>query len=157
MRLMREQSGLTLVEVLIAIAILGIAVAMLSTTTLSSVQNNSISGSRTQATQVLNYLGRLVAGADPVLFQDADLSWAYGELGSHFTDLSQEASRADPALYRAWLDNLGWIGIGTAQMVHFRVNVCWMASGDEICVQGNTAGPEIIEDDPFPMPLPGIG
>ena len=150
-------TGLSLVEVLIAIAILGIAVAILSTTTLSAVQNNNVSGSRTQATQVLNYLGRLVAGGDRIMFEHEDLEWGYGELGSAFSELSVEAGRADPALYRADVDNLGWIGLGDAEMLHFRVTVCWMASGNEHCVVGNTAGPEVVEEDATPAPLPGIG
>jgi len=157
MRSQRLASGLTVVEVLIAIVILGIAVGILSITTVSSVRNNSISGSRTQAAQVLNYLGRLVAGADRAVFANDDMTWGYGSLGDDFTELSVETGRANPALYRAWIDDLGWIGIGTAEMVHYRVNVCWMASGDELCVRGDTAGPEKLEDDAYPAPLPGIG
>lgn len=153
----RRTLGLSLVEVLIAIAILGIAVAILSTSTLSSVRNNNISGSRTQATQVLNYLGRLAAGADPVMFANEDLEWGYGTLGEEFTDLSAEAGRADPGLYRASVENLGWIGIGDAEMIHFRVSVCWLSSGTEHCISGDTAGPEVVEEDASPAPLPGIG
>lgn len=157
MRRSSRVRGLTLVEVLIAIAILGVAVAMLSTATLTSVRNNSISGTRTQATQVLNYMGRLVAGADRVLFANESMEWGYGTLGTDFTELSVEAGRANPALYRAEIEDLGWIGLGTAQMIHYRVTVCWMQSADEMCVEGDTAGPENIEDDPSPAPLPGIG
>lgn len=157
MTLKSRASGLSLVEVLIAIAILGIAVAILATTTLSSVQNNNVSGSRTQATQVLNYLGRLVAGGDRIMFEHEDLEWSYGALGSAFSELSVEAGRADPSLYRAEVEDLGWIGIGDAEMLHFRVTVCWMSSGNEHCVVGNTAGPEVVEEDATPAPLPGIG
>lgn len=157
MNVRSRRSGLTMIEVIVAIAILGIAVAVLATTAASSIRNNAISGERTQATQVLNYLGRLVAGADPILFADADLKWGYGQLRGSFIELTKEVGRANPDLYRAQVQDLGWIGIGDAQMVHYRVSVCWMAAGNEQCVRGDTAGPEIIEDDPNPAPLPGIG
>lgn len=149
--------GLTVVEVLVAIAILGIATAILATTSVSSIRNNAVSGSRTQATQVLNYLGRLVASADAVLFSNEDLAWDYGTLRDHFTELGEETGRADTNLYRASIEELGSVGIGSATMTHYRVNVCWQVVGEEHCIAGDTAGPEYIPGDPNPAPLPGIG
>lgn len=153
-----RSQGLTIIEVLVAITLLGIAAALISTSAVSSIRNNAAAGSRTQATQVLNYLGRLVAGADSVLFDHPDLAWDYGTLQSSFSELTTEVGRADPDLYRAWIDDLGWVGLGEAQMVHYRVHVCWTpANSTEVCLAGDTAGPESAEEDATPAPLPGIG
>jgi len=149
--------GLTMVEVLIALAILGIVVAVITTATLSSVRNTATAGGRTQATQVLNYLGRLVAGADDVLFQRESLSWDYGELGDHFQELAQEARRADPALYRAEVITGSNVTFGSVSMPLYTVTVCWMAPNGETCVTGETVGPEYDPVDPSPGPFPGIG
>lgn len=154
----RSNRGLTMVEVLIALSVLGIVVAVISTATLSSIRNNATAGGRTQATQVLNYLGRLVAGGDPVLFSSEELEWDYGELGGHFTELATEAGRADPALYRAAVDIVDTVTFGTVAMPLYRVNVCWAAPGGEACVTGDTIGPDVDMDEELaPGPLPGIG
>ena len=54
--------GFTLVEVLIAIAVLGIVLAAVSITMLSSIRQNHTAGNRSQAAQIMNYLGRRIAG-----------------------------------------------------------------------------------------------
>lgn len=150
-------AGMSLVEVLIAVAILGVVVAVLSTTTMTTVRTNSNSGGRTQATQVLNYLGRLVAGADEVLFANEELTWDYGTLPDHFVELQQEVGRADPRLYRAEVADIGETGLGTAVLQEYEVTVCWLTGGAESCVTGRTAGPAPVEDDEVMAPLPGIG
>lgn len=151
-----RDAGLSLVEVIIAIAVVGIVVAVISTATLSSVRNNATSGGRTQATQVLNYLGRLVAGGDPVLAA-SELVWDYGELDSTFRELATEAGRADPDLYRAEVEVLANVALGAVSMPRYRVNVCWMASEGEACVTGETIGPELIPTEDSPGAFPGIG
>lgn len=149
--------GLTMVEVLIALAILGIVVAVITTATLSSVRNTATSGGRTQATQVLNYLGRLVAGGDDILFQNEALSWDYGQLAVHFQELSREAGRADPDLYRAEITIGSEVTFGNVSMPLYVVSVCWLAPGGESCVQAETVGPEYDPAEGSPGPLPGIG
>src|SRR5690554_3448378 len=148
---------MSLVEVLIAVAILGVVVAVLSTTTVTTVRTNSNSGGRTQATQVLNYLGRLVAGADEVLFSNEELTWDYGTLATQFVELRHEVGRADPSLYRAQVVDAGAIGLGGAQLREYELTVCWLTGGEESCVVGSTAGPTPVEPDEFMAPLPGIG
>lgn len=135
-----RRSGLTVVEVLVALAIVGVVVAMLTTMTLSSVRHDANSGSRTQAVQVLSYLGRLASVSDPVLL-DGDREWGFGELRSTFTELRVEARNADPDLYRAEVEMLGQAGIGNGVVEMYRVTVCWRAIENESCVQGDTAGP----------------
>lgn len=149
--------GLTLVEVLIALSILGVVVAVISTATLSSVRNNATSGGRTQATQVLNYLGRLVAGGDEILFQKEGLSWDYGELGGHFLELATESGRAEPALYRATVQVTSLATLHSVEMPMYTVHVCWMAPPGETCVTAQTIGPDVDTTEAVPGPLPGIG
>lgn len=143
--------GLTLVEVLVALTIVGVVVSVLTTATLSSVRQNATAGSRTQAVQVLSYLGRLVAAGDSSVLE-GERAWDYGTLASEFREL---AEAANPALYRAALEELGEVGIREARMVHYRVRVCWQAPNDEVCVTGDTAGPRPGASNES-GPLPGI-
>ena len=59
---MKKALGLTLVEVLVAIAVLSLVLVAMNAVLLSSIRQTAISGSRTQAVQILNYLGRRVVG-----------------------------------------------------------------------------------------------
>lgn len=137
---MRADRGLTIIEVLIAMAIVGVVVAILSTITVSSLRHDAISGSRTQAVQILSYLGRLASGSDATLLA-SDGTWDYGELQGTFTELRTEARHANPALYRAEVEQLGTTGLGASVVELYRVTVCWQQAGEEHCVSGNTAGP----------------
>lgn len=156
MRKHQHWNGFTLVEVLVALAVVGIIVAIISTASVSSIRNNATSGGRTQATQVLNFLGRLVAVADDSVFSQESLEWDYGELGSHFTDLAAEAGRADPALYRATVTTTSEAELRSVSMPYYVVEVCWQAPAGEMCVSAGTVGPLHIRDEGDPGPLPGI-
>lgn len=147
----RDRKGLTVVEVLVALAIVGIVVAVLTTITLSSVRHDANSGSRTQAVQILSYLGRLASVSDPMLL-DGDQEWDFGELRTAFTELRVEARNANPDLYRAEVEELGQTGLGNGVVELYRVTVCWRAIENENCVQGETAGPvpSASEDDTVP-------
>ena len=131
--------GFTLVEVLIAIAVLGIVLAAVSITMLSSIRQNHTAGNRSQAAQIMNYLGRRIAGGE--VSQLGGTSWSYGTLATSFTDLSREGNLADTDLYRAEVAQFPRIGLGTTAIPHYRVTVCWNNSGSESCVSGDTAGP----------------
>lgn len=150
--------GFTLVEVLVALAVVGIVVAIISTASVSSIRNNATSGGRTQATQVLNFLGRLVAVGDGAIFEQTDLVWNYGELGTQFTDLAAEVGRTDPALYRAQVSTSSAAELGTVSMPFYEVEVCWQAptASGESCVKGGTVGPVHDPGEDDPGPLPGI-
>ncbi len=151
-----NQRGLTVIETLVAIAILGIVTATIMTTYISSIRHNADAGKRTQSAQVLNFLGRRVAGGDNGVLADATpQSWAYGELLTAFPELEQEDGFANPEYYRASVTNLGEITLASASAVHYRIEVCTQAQGDERCVRGDTVGPapSIAANPP---PLPGI-
>lgn len=146
-----RSNGLTVVEVLVALTIVGVVVAVLTTVTISSVRHDANSGSRTQAVQILSYLGRLASVSDPLLL-GGDGTWGFGELRDTFTELRREARNADPDLYRAEVESLGQVGIGSGVVELYRVTVCWRAIENENCVQGDTAGPvpSASSDDTLP-------
>lgn len=155
----RLRDGLTLVEVLVALVILGIVTAAVMTTYISSIRNNADAGRRTQSAQVLNAMGRRVAGSDSLVLAQSGtpLTWNYGEIPNDFPELSGEGI-ADPGLYRATVTNLGTITLGAAETIHYEVTVCTRATGDaaERCLTGNTAGPPPGPPGSSTGALPGI-
>lgn len=147
---MRYQ-GLSLVEVLIALVIVGIAFTILSVALVGSLRNTERAGTRTQTTQYLNYIGRLVSGADnrvlPAVGETR--TWAYGAMAAAFPDLpGGTAGRNNPNLYRATVESLGWFGFAGAQSVQYRVTVCTESSTGEACVVGTTLGSPPWTDNP---------
>jgi prepilin-type N-terminal cleavage/methylation domain-containing protein len=138
----RLQRGLTVVETLIALAVLGIVTAAVVTTYMSSIRNNADSGRRTQSAQLLNLLGRRVAGGEAAMLPavNSPLEWDYGELGDGIPELTGEGF-ANPELYRATITNLGDITLAGATRVRYQIEVCTRAAGSdqERCTSGFTA------------------
>lgn len=122
-----------------AITVLGIVLAAVSFTMMSSMRQNHAAGNRSQAAQVMNYLGRRIAGGE--VSKLGGNSWDYGALSTSFTDLSREGNLADTDLYRAEVAQFPKIGLGGASIPHYRITVCWNNGGAESCVSGDTAGP----------------
>lgn len=155
----RLRRGLTVVEVLVALVVLGIVTAAVMTTYVSSMRNNADAGRRTQSAQLLNALGRRVAGADSIVLAQpgTPIAWDYGELANDFPELTGEGI-SDPGNYRATVSNLGTITLASAETVHYQVEVCTRATGDaaERCLTGNTAGPPPGPVGSTPTTLPGI-
>lgn len=135
---------MTLVEVLVALAVLGLVASAFSTSLVSSARYNANAGRRGEAVQLLNYLGRrLVAGDTKVLPPDSNpRSWAYGALNDsgNFPDLSREGSFADPEVYRATVRSVGTVSFAGASAAQYRLEVCWRASGAENCARADTIG-----------------
>lgn len=159
MRRLRGSQGLTVVEALVAITILGIVTAAVMTAYVSSIRNNANAGQRTQSAQVLNFLGRRVAGGDNAVLADKTAKeWGYGDLLTAFPELDQEDGFANPDLYRASVTNLGAITLAGASAVHYHVEVCARppGGGGESCVAGDTTGPVPNTASATPAPLPGI-
>lgn len=144
--------GLTMIEVMIAIAVLAIVLAAVAWASMSSIRQNSLAGVKTQAVQVLNYFGRRLAGGDSM-----DLSamvWNYGELGAAFDDLESDSRDFDPDRFRVTISSPATMGIASAQISLYRIEVCWSAAANETCVSGDTGGPPI--SDSGGALLPGI-
>ncbi len=139
----RGQAGMTVVEVVIALVVIAVVTAAVVTTYVSSIRNNADSGRRTQSAQLLNSLGRRVAGADASVLAQADtpLEWDYGELSGSFPELTGDGV-SEPDLYRAAITNLGAVSLAGADAVRYEIVVCTGATGTagERCVTGYTAG-----------------
>lgn len=155
----RRIAGLTVVEVLVALAVLGIVTAAITTTYISSIRHNSDAGMRTQSAQLLNGIGRRVAGSEGFVLPQAGtpIVLDYGEVGDMFSDLEGDGF-ADPDRHRLTITNLGAVTLGSAQVTHYQIEVCVRAQGSaaERCMVGNTAGPAPNPPGDPPAPLPGI-
>ena len=156
----RSALGLTLVEVLVATAILGTVLAFLSSTMLQSIRVNGISGRRVQTTQLVNYLGRRVVGGESALLPAGDgdeIAWGYGELSAAFPDLEREAGGfSDPNAYRASVTRVGTVTFLGAQAVRYDIRSCSVLQGDETCVTAGTFGPRAVAAGGGSPLLPGI-
>lgn len=153
----RRTDGLTLLEVILAVAIIGVLSAIFTTTVVGSLQKTRSFGSRTEASQILNLIGRRVAGGETSLLPAAGTpqAWDYGALGGAFPDLAVSGGFTDPDRYRASVVNAGAVSLGGATLVEYDVAVCYAGDGGESCVRGTTLGPE-PGATPNTAPLPGI-
>lgn len=153
-----RQLGLTLIEVIIALAVLAILGATFTTAVLGNLRHTTVAGQRTQAAQVLNYLGRRVAGGDeavvPVLGEA--LTWGYGELGAAFPDIDGKVGFAESGEYRAQITAPNTVSVVGATVVQFDLVVCYEHQDGETCVRGTTLGAPANAGPASTPPLPGI-
>lgn len=150
--------GITVIEVIVALAILAIVTAAVTTTYVSSIRNNSDAGRRTQGSLLLNSVGRRVAGAEPGFAPGAQpLVVNYGEIYSRFPELTREQGMANADHFRFTVTNLGPVTLAGAGAIRYSIEVCTSAAGtaDERCVRGETAGPEPVDEDGQGGPLEG--
>jgi len=156
----KRESGLTLIEVIIALAILSIALGGLTALLLTSMKQDLSSGKRTQAAQILNYLGRQQVGGDPRLrtTPDRPLLWNYGQLSEAFPELEHIGGIGDPDLYKVKVRNLGTppeiLEVGV-DLDAYEIFVCWRTGAEENCLKGETLAPSPAGGGPTP-PLPLI-
>lgn len=136
-----RQSGLTLVEVTLALAVIGILVAAFTTSIATNFRVTSTSGQDTQAVQVLNFIGRQVVGANPSTLppQDEPIIWGYGDLTTTFTDLQDEGGFSDPDNYKVTVTDNGSVGFSGAgfTITRYDIEVCYQRS-EEHCMTGTT-------------------
>lgn len=150
---MRRSDGLTLLEVLAAIVILGVIITTFGTSFVSSVQLTRTTGTRVEATQLLNYFGRMAAGGAtrelPFVFTGAQRPWDYGELTTAFPELASGQERVLGANnFKVTVTAPQTIRVGNAEVIHYRIQVCWRERGQEQCLTGDTAGPRPTAVDP---------
>jgi prepilin-type N-terminal cleavage/methylation domain-containing protein len=150
-----NRRGLTLVEVLVALLLLGVAVTMLAVALLGSVQQTERFGARTQASDLLGFFGRAVAAGDPAVLPTATpFAWGYGELAAAFPELAARG-RADPGRYRAAIRRVAVVSFAGAESIQYAIVVCSRAPSGEICVDGTTLGPEAGDAGAASL-LPGL-
>lgn len=154
----RSIHGLSLLEVVLALAVLAILGATFTTAMLGNLRHTNVSGQRTQAAQVLNYLGRRVAGGDAVVLPTVgeSLNWAYGDLGTTFVELEGGEGLAEPERYRASVTASGNITVVGASVVQYDMEVCFLNQDGEFCVRGTTLGAPALAGPGATPPLPGI-
>jgi len=153
----RQEDGLTLIEVMMAIAVFGLLLTVLGTALVGAMRSNTLAGQRTQAVQVLNFLGRRVVGGDDLVLPAAGrtLSWNYGQLKTAFRDLSDQGGFSNPDNYRASVTSAGAITLATSSAVQYDVQVCFRRGGNENCLDTATIGPAPVAGGTAPL-LPGI-
>lgn len=147
--------GLTLLEVLVALAILGAVFGMLSLTLITSLRQAESTGLRTQAVQILNYVGRRIVGGEV----DLPSFVGYGELRGVFPDLPREVRHANPDRYRVEVRRRGapnWARPLKANVEEYEVAVCWKEVEGERCVSASTYSSPPSGKGRTPPPLPGI-
>ena len=148
--------GLTLIEALISMVVLSVAFSAFTALIVGNLRENAKAGARTQATQLLGYLGRQVAGGDtPAILPDNSTTpsaWGYGQLQAAFSDLTRERQYADVGLYRASIENRGGYtaGISGVDLVQYRISVCWRTPEGESCLRADTLGRRKVLVNPAP-------
>ena len=125
-----------------ALAVFGIIAAALSFSITSNLNHTSKTGQKSQAAQLLNYLGRRVADSDVAVLPESEanpLLWDYDQLGSAFTELIDDDELVDLSRYKAKITEVGTVSIDAITMTQYNVEVCYKSNGDnESCVQGIT-------------------
>jgi len=154
-----RNQGLTLLEVIVALGIIAILGALFVTNVLSNLRHTTVAGERTQAAQVLNFLGRLAAGGDgdilPALGSSEE--WGYGELGGAFPDIAGGEGFGDADRFRAGITAVSILEFAGAETVQYDISVCFLATEGESCVVGTTLGAQAPGNQGLaPLPLPGI-
>lgn len=137
-----NRTGLTLVEVLVALVVIGIVTAFFSTSVVANFRHTATSGQKTQATQLLSYFGRLVAGGDSDVLPASGetLTWDYGAVEAAFPDLKSESSFSDLDAYKVDVVSHSTITLDTASAVRYDVSVCYKRESEQ-CLTGITLGP----------------
>ncbi len=135
---MRSSSGLSLLEVVVAVAICGIVHAALSTVTVSSLRESNRGNHRNQATQVLDTVGRRIAGGlDPgILASSGSTVTLAGAEVDEFMNL--RAFRE--AAFEVSIQNAGLFTLGTTRLSEYRIEVCYQGDSIRNCVTGTTLG-----------------
>lgn len=153
-----NRRGLSLVEVIIALAVVAIAFAILSTALVGQLRFSGNANARTQTAQYLNYFGRLVAGGDAAVLPALGASevWDYGALGTDFPDLPAGSGLEATDRYRVQIDSVAVVTYVGATGVQYRVTVCSVTPTGESCAVGATIGPAPLAGGGSAPPLPGI-
>ncbi len=135
---MRSSLGLTLLETIVALAVVSIVLGSLATVSTSSLRESRAGNNKTQATQILDTVGRRIAGGE-----EAGLLPAEGkelELSSTALESLTNMDLADAAEYEVTIENVGDLTVSMSQLAQYRVTVCYAGSEGERCVVGATLG-----------------
>lgn len=147
----RSQKGLTVVEVLIALSLIGVIIAVFSTSLGGNLRVTQSTGQKGQAAQLMTYIGQQVINGNTAFLVNANSSqtFDYNSLGAR-TDLSTDAGLADLDNYKVTLSNVKQVTFQTISLFEYVINVCYKTQGDESCVQGSTLGHDLATLTPSP-------
>ena len=138
-----KREGFTILEVMFALAIFAVITAVFSTALVGSIRQTNTIGEQTQASRMLNFIGRQVAGGQSGFIlpeEGSPREWDYGELTDSFPELDQDDAVTDPERFNATITNIGELTFGAADIdiVQYDVQVCYEVAGNERCVNGTT-------------------
>jgi type II secretory pathway pseudopilin PulG len=135
------QKGFTIIEVLISLGILIVAISILSSTIIGSTRHDRNAGQRTQAVELLNYIGRYALEGNLAVIPESPAitkTINFGAMSSVFPDLPSASSAAN---YKATIDFKGQVSLSTANANQYDIKVCWQDKSQEACVSSTTLGP----------------
>lgn len=135
---MRSAAGLTLLETIVAIAVVSIVLGALATVSTSSLRESRAGNFKTQSTQILDTVGRRIAGGE-----DASLLPDAGEEVQLDSDELSDLTHMDlteAAGFELTIENVGTFTVSTSQLAQYLVTVCYAGSEGERCVAGATLG-----------------
>lgn len=136
--MMRSDKGLTLLETVVAIAICAIILGVLASVATSSLRESRSGNFKIQATQVLDTLGRRIAGG----FDQSLLARPDEPIELTTSDLIDiiDLAQAEVAGMTATIENFGPYTVGATSLHRYRIAVCYGADSARRCVTGVTLG-----------------
>jgi type II secretory pathway pseudopilin PulG len=136
--------GFTIIEVLISLAVLIIAISILSSTVIGSTRHDRNSGMKTQAVELLNYIGRYALEGSTVVVPAAPATTKtinYGALASTLPGIQSQSGFGDLANYKAVVESKGTVSLAGAVANRYDIKVCWKDKAGEACIGSTTMGP----------------
>jgi len=138
---MRARGGFTLLETVVAVAVLAIVLTALTTVATSSLRTGRDGNFKIQATQLLDTVGRRVAGGvDLALLpaSSAPITVGYGDVG----DVVDFGDTTWSDAFRFTITRDGSVTVGASSVARYRIEVCHRSGDDERCVRGTTLSRE---------------
>ena len=132
---MRDNQGLTLLETVVTIAICGIVLGMLAAVASSSLRESRAGNFKVQASQVLDTIGRRIAGGDDLAVL-TDVGTPIELDADAITELTA-IPYAEVSDMSVTIQNVGDYVVGTATLFRYQVEVCY-GGEQRRCVTGVT-------------------
>ena len=117
-----NKDGLSIIEVLSALVIIGLLLATFAMNLSSTFTITENTGSQGQVSQLLNQTGRKIISAEPgfLTTKDSPLEWDYKKFSEAFPNMDFDVSK-----YRATIVNEGPISISQTSLQQYTVTICF--------------------------------
>lgn len=151
-----NRQGLTLVEVIMALAIIGVLVGVFATSLSSNLGVTANTNQRSQSSQILGQLSRKIIDNDPLVLTNpgTDLTWGYAQLGALFPNLATQAGSSDINKYRAEISIVGNATVGVTSLAVYQITLCFQAE-NEVCQDVTTFGLTAVQNQ-TDAAIPGL-